>query len=105
MDELDDPSAEWAIVELFGHILTAGRATEVERYGGKMMRLDIPGPAGEFVATQFIGHSSLFRVTITTEDAARQFAVVDTPQPRRWHPAALEPGEGDAWRAQSEPLY
>ncbi|RWH31605.1 MAG: hypothetical protein E5X22_22805 [Mesorhizobium sp.] len=33
---------EWAIVEIFGHRRHAGRAREEERFGAKMLRIDVP---------------------------------------------------------------
>ena len=55
-----DPPAEsdgweWAVLEVFGHRRHAGRIREVEQFGAKMVRVDIPifdaapalgGPAG-----------------------------------------------------------
>lgn len=32
----------WAVVELMGHVRLAGRLSEVERFGGKLARLDVP---------------------------------------------------------------
>ena len=44
----------WAIVELMGHRQTAGRITEVELGGAKMLRVDTPRPDGaEVVVSQF----------------------------------------------------
>ena len=33
---------EWAIVEVFGHRRHAGRTREEERFGAKLLRVDIP---------------------------------------------------------------
>ncbi|MCF6120839.1 hypothetical protein L2449_28860 [Mesorhizobium muleiense] len=37
-----DEGFEWAIVEIFGHRKHAGRAREEERFGAKMLRIDVP---------------------------------------------------------------
>lgn len=50
---------EWGIVELMGHVRLAGRVSEVERFGAKLGRIDIPdmseGAAPDAVlTTQFL---------------------------------------------------
>lgn len=107
-------STEWAVVELMGHVRLAGRLSEVERFGTKMARLDVPtqepcgcpNPAEPTVeccrchglgvvhsfATKFFGGQSVYCVTVVTEEvariAARQSSDVAPVQP--WHlPRAL----------------
>jgi len=71
---------EWAIVEIFGHRRHAGRAREEERFGAKMLRIDVPTiglaqaegqPAEvggvEAWTTHWYGGSSLFSYTLTDE--------------------------------------
>ncbi|MGX9145879.1 hypothetical protein [Mesorhizobium sp. 128a] len=71
---------EWAVVEIFGHRKHAGRACEVERFGAKMLRIDVPtigvnqaeGQPPEIGGvetwtTHFYGGSSLFSYTLTDE--------------------------------------
>jgi hypothetical protein len=73
---------EWCIVELLGHIRLAGRVSETERFGSKMLRLDIPNRDGAgWLTTQFIGSAALFRVTPTTEEVARGVAAISQPEP------------------------
>lgn len=38
------PGFEWACVEVFGHRRHFGRAIEEERFGAKMLRVDVPKP-------------------------------------------------------------
>lgn len=38
----EDEGFDWAIVEVFGHRRHAGRTREEERFGAKMLRIDIP---------------------------------------------------------------
>ena len=38
---------EWAIVEIMGHRKHAGRIREEERFGAKMLRVDVPTPTPE----------------------------------------------------------
>lgn len=94
---LSDTTTEWAIVELFGHVRTAGRISEVERFGGKMMRLDVPGDGGGIAATQYLGNAALYRVTVTTEEIARQVAQLARPEPvHRWELTATAEAVDDA---------
>lgn len=83
----------WAVIELMGHRRLAGYVTEVEIAGKGMLRLDIPvtGPE-ERLATQFYSPQSLYCITPTTEETARQVAHLGFPKPvQRWElPAAEE---------------
>lgn len=77
-------TGDWAIVEVFGHRRLAGRISEEERFGAKMLRIDVPTveftepstehPQGErYVAgwtTQWYGGASLFSVTPSDEVSA-----------------------------------
>ena len=97
----------WAIVELMGHVKLAGKLTEVERFGSKMGRLDIPttepcscanGSKLEMLPTlpceqchgagfiysfvsQFFGGGSVYRITIVTEEVARHVCKSNSPAP------------------------
>lgn len=78
--------AHWAIVELMGHRRLAGYVEEVELFGGKMMRLDVPS---EPPVTQFYGPSAIYAVTPTTEEVARAFARDRQPRPVERYELAL----------------
>lgn len=61
---------EWAIVEIFGHRSHAGRAREEERFGSKMLRIDVPlkgDPAANGWESHFYGGGSIFSYTPTDE--------------------------------------
>lgn len=63
---------EWAIVEIFGHRKHAGRTREEERFGAKMLRIDVPNkgdPTANGWATHWYGGASLFSYTLTDEDS------------------------------------
>ena len=80
----EDIFREWAILELFGHRRLGGLVTEVERFGTKMLRIDIPGPEDRAV-TQFYGGSAIYGLTPTTDEIARAFAVNNQQAPvSRW---------------------
>jgi hypothetical protein len=75
----------WAIVELLGHRRIAGRVSEAEIAGAKLLRVDIPGDGSEDFATQFVGGASIYCLTPTTEEMARAAARSSRPEPvTRW---------------------
>lgn len=65
-----DP-AEWALVEIFGHRRHYGRIAEVERFGAKMLRVDVPGDEPDAFTAHFYGGASIFSITPCTEETAR----------------------------------
>ena len=100
--------ASWAIVELMGHVRMAGKVSEVELFGSKMGRIDLPtrkpcedckgsgadaltppgkcplcGGAGteQSFITQYFGGQSVYRMTPTTEETARRVAGDVAPEP------------------------
>lgn len=67
---------EWAILEVFGHRKHAGRIREEERFGAKMIRIDIPRMSADTTAiegwtTHYYGGSSIFSLTLTDEKTVR----------------------------------
>jgi len=64
----EGPHEGWAIVELFGHTRLAGKVSDVEIAGGKMLRLDIPPVDGHPGFTKFVGAGALYSLTPTTEE-------------------------------------
>jgi len=79
--EAPEAEFEWAIVEIFGHRRHAGRVREEERFGAKMLRIDVPTllvmhPEKEsdqptFLVekwtTHWYGGPSIFSFTLTDE--------------------------------------
>lgn len=102
----------WAILELFGHRQLAGRVREIEMFGAKMCRVDVPALPEEIerdywgkerttpavpAFTQYYGGSSIFSLTPTTEALAlaaakrmrqRPAHVMDVPAERMIEAAA-----------------
>lgn len=80
----DVTAFEWCIVEIFGHRRHAGRGREEEKFGSKMLRIDVPSlelphvGAGEQGAgmewtiagweTHWYPGSAIFSFTLTDED-------------------------------------
>lgn len=93
----------WAVVELMGHRRLAGRVSEEERFGAKMLRLDVPLADGKF-ATSWYGAAALYGVQVVSEDAARAVARANAPQPvSAWElPKPSEPVKSRAERGLCE---
>lgn len=82
--EAEDDGFEWAIVEIFGHRRHAGRIREEEKFGAKMLRVDVPtlvapevaeaGKPIEFTVERWTSHwyggASIFSMTLTDEASA-----------------------------------
>lgn len=65
----DDTGWEWARLEVYGHRQHYGRVREEEKFGGKMLRIDIPtkgDPALGYV-TLFYGNAAIFSLAYTDE--------------------------------------
>ena len=60
---------EWAIVEIFGHRTHAGRTREEERFGAKMLRIDVPikGDPANGWETRWYGGASIFSMSLSDE--------------------------------------
>lgn len=70
-----EANGEWAILELMGHRQRIGYVSEVERYGGKLLRIDLPfqdGSAGS--VTEFYGATSIYSLRPVSEQIARDMA-------------------------------
>lgn len=100
---------EWMLVEIFGHRTHWGRGKEVERFGSKMLRIDVPQvewseptvekPTPEPVVTgwvtHFYGGASIFSNTLTDEATAirrnapysRPSRFLPPPEPEEADPA------------------
>lgn len=82
----------WSILELMGHRKLGGYVKEQEIAGHGFLRIDIPGPDGTVVATQFYSPASVYAMTPTTEPIAKAMATRYQPEPvQRWElPAPRE---------------
>ena len=80
---------DWAIVEIFGHRRHLGRIRVEDRFGAKVLRIDIPSfaarndktPAWE---TRWYAGSAIFSLVLTDEDSVMRIA-------RRFAPPAFVP--------------
>lgn len=64
----------WARLELMGHRSRVGQVREVELYGGKLLRIDIPVAGGTEFVTKFYGASAIYCMTPIAEDVAKDYA-------------------------------
>ena len=83
---MTDAAEEWAIVELMGHRRRAGRIAEADRFGAKLLRVDVPIDPDllrpcEFV-TEFYGGSAIYALRPCSEEVARAAAkAIGDPRP------------------------
>jgi fatty acid-binding protein DegV len=78
---MTDTVEGWAIVELMGHLRRAGRISEIESFGTRLLRLEVPIGADEF-ATELYGGGSIYRIRMATEEVARAVAErIGDPRP------------------------
>lgn len=70
----NDNAGQWAIVELMGHKVVAGLASEVTMYGQPMLRVDVPATEAFPPFTQIYGGSSIYCMTPVSEEVAKMAA-------------------------------
>jgi hypothetical protein len=95
---MSEPFNDWAILELMGHRRLGGKVQDVEMFGARMCRIDIPDArhADKTHATQFYSAPSVYCVTPCSEETARQVAKLNQPAPvQRWElpPVAVDDGD------------
>lgn len=81
---------EWAIVEIFGHRRHAGRTREEERFGAKLLRIDIPvkgDAAANGWETVFYGGSSIFSFSLSDQATCNRINKPYEPPARTRLPA------------------
>jgi len=84
-----EPAPSWAVVEIFGHRRHVGLVSEVEQYGAKMLRIDVPAADGSIEATLFYGGAAIFSVVpVTAEFAKTELGRMRGREPTRARPAA-----------------
>lgn len=93
-----DEGWEWAIVEIFGHRRHAGRCREEERFGSKMLRVDIPlkgDPATFGWTTHFYNGSSIFSFSLSDERSVMKANAPWTPAHRITFDEPQPDGDGE----------
>lgn len=69
---MDLSTPTWAVIEIMGHRLRAGLIQEVEVFGTKQLRIDIP--VDDASVTEFYGGAAIFSIRLATEEVARATA-------------------------------
>ena len=67
---IENDGWEWMLIEIMGHRRHWGRTRQEERFGAKMIRVDIPvkgDPAVHGWTTHYYGGASIFSLTMTDE--------------------------------------
>jgi hypothetical protein len=82
----------WAVLELMGHRQRAGYVKDVEMFGGKLLRIDIPVET-ETTVTEFYGCSSIYALRPCTEQIARDHVKRSYDDPRPVRPLDYREGE------------
>lgn len=105
IDKVEAGAAEadgwkWAIVEIFGHRCHAGRTPEEERFGSKMLRIDVPNkgdPAAHGWTSHYYGGAAIFSFVLSDEASClRVNKPREAPFPMRL-PAPCPADEADDW--------
>lgn len=81
----------WALVEVMGHRRLAGKVTEVNLFGSKMMRVEIPEVDGIPAHEQILSGSAIFAFTPVGVEAARALAATIKHMP--FDPWLLAPSQ------------
>lgn len=79
----------WAVVELFGHNVIAGRVSEQMIAGTGFVRIDVPDISGVTGYTRMFGGSAIYSITPCSEEIARQYAENLRARPIAVYQAAL----------------
>lgn len=73
-DPAEAPEDEYAVVEVFGHRRHYGRVLEVERFGAKLLRVDIPteGDFAKGYTSHLYGGAAIFSFTPTDRETVER---------------------------------
>jgi hypothetical protein len=69
-EQIEEESGwEWCFLEIMGHRSHWGRSREEERFGAKMIRIDVPnqGDPAKGWTTHYYGGASIFSYSLTDE--------------------------------------
>lgn len=96
--ESEKQAPAWAIVEIMGHRVIAGRISEVSRFGASFCRVEVDLPDGTIAAQEYSG-SAIFCITPSDEATVRRRQASGTYagplaiDPPRSEALALMPGD------------
>ena len=76
------PFSGWVLVELMGHRRRAGQVREVEQFGVRQLRVDIPVDTELGFVSEYYGGAAIYGVHPCTEDVASAYAKsIGDPRP------------------------
>lgn len=96
MEGEQEQKEQWAIVELMGHVQTAGRISRPSDWGG-LLRVDVP--AGEGYRSEFYGMAAIYAVKLVSREIARAYAVRE-PEAMEYNAPIVTRGQYDQMREQ-----
>ncbi len=79
--EQQPDEAQWAIVELMGHKVVAGKIQKSEMLGKPLLRVDVPETSAFPAFTQFYGEAAIYCVTFVSEEVANLTAEANQTNP------------------------
>lgn len=71
---MSEPFDQWAIVEIMGHQVYAGRVTEQVVGGTSFVRVDVPDVEDQPGFSKLFGASAIYAITPASEQVARLVA-------------------------------
>lgn len=71
--EIKEAFREWAIVEVMGHTVYAGLATDTSVGGQSYLRVDVPASGDRQAFTKLLGPGSIFSISPCDEATVRAF--------------------------------
>lgn len=82
----------WAILEIFGHTLIAGKVSEAAIGGCAFLRVDVPELNGQPAFTKFYSNGAIYSMTPCSEEVARAALKQIAPAPVSvWIPELKKP--------------
>ena len=95
-----DEGWEWMFVEIMGHRSHWGRTREEERFGTKMLRVDVPikgDPSVHGWSSHFYGGPAIFSITLTDEATVmKKNTPWDAPARLRYEPTVIDTEDPEA---------
>jgi hypothetical protein len=76
-----EETTNYAIVELMGHKVVAGKVSKSEMLGKPMLRVDVPATSAYPEFTQFYGETAIYCVTFVSEQVALRTAEANKTNP------------------------
>lgn len=73
----NENNEQWAIIEIMGHMRTAGRISRPDDWGG-LLRVDVPMDNGEY-RTEYYGMQAIYSIKLVGKEIASAYAEGPAP--------------------------